>query len=323
MQILVTGAAGFIGFHLVEKILQNKKDFVVGIDNLNSYYDVKLKKNRLSILKKYKNFRFKKIDINNYKKVEKIFKENKFKIVINLAAQAGVRYSIENPKNYFENNIRGFFNIIDLSRHNKIKHFLYASTSSVYGNQNKYPLKESFSTDGPLSFYAATKKCNEVIAHSYSNIYGIPSTGFRFFTVYGPYGRPDMALFKFVKAILQNKYIHLFNKGDHFRDFTYIDDIVMYIESLIKKPSKDAVPYKIFNIGSDKPYSLTKFLSLIETSLNKKAKIKLVKAQLGDVHKTHASIDNLKKITGLFPKVKLKKGIKSFINWYKDYYKNL
>ena len=316
MQILVTGAAGFIGFHLVEKILQNKKDFVVGIDNLNSYYDVKLKKNRLSILKKYKNFRFKKIDINNYKKVEKIFKENKFKIVINLAAQAGVRYSIENPKNYFENNIRGFFNIIDLSRHNKIKHFLYASTSSVYGNQNKYPLKESFSTDGPLSFYAATKKCNEVIAHSYSNIYGIPSTGFRFFTVYGPYGRPDMALFKFATSIKNNKKIKLFNYGNHERDFTYVSDIVDAVAAVIKKPPKKQIPYAVYNIGGNKSYKLKDFIFLIEKNLKKKARFLKLPLQKGDVRKTQASTSKIDKLINKKEYIKLEKGIRNYFEWF-------
>jgi Nucleoside-diphosphate-sugar epimerases len=289
MKILITGAAGFIGFHLSKKLIQNKYE-VIGIDNLDNYYDVNLKKNRIKELKKYKNFYFDKIDLNQKKKINNLVNSKKIKYIIHLAAQAGVRYSITNPENYFKTNMEGFFNILEISKLNKIKHLIFASSSSVYGNDNKFPLKEDMNTDKPLSFYAATKKSNEIMAYSYANIYKLPSTAIRFFTVYGPFGRPDMSLFKFTKKIHNNEKISLFNKGNHTRDFTYIDDVVRGVYSIINKPSKNKIPYNCFNIGNGKPDKLINFLKLIEKHLGKKAKSKKLSLQIGDVRKTHADI---------------------------------
>jgi Nucleoside-diphosphate-sugar epimerases len=297
MNILVTGSAGFIGYHLSNKIL-NSNITLVGIDNLNNYYDINLKKDRIKILKKNKKFKFYKIDLCDYNKLNNIIKRHKINYIIHLAAQAGVRFSIKNPKKYFKSNLEGFFNILEVSRHNKIKHLIYASTSSVYGNTNKFPLNESDKTDYPLSFYAATKKSNEVMAHSYSYIYKLPSTGVRFFTVYGPFGRPDMALFKFTKNIINNVSIELFNNGKHYRDFTYVDDIVDGVFSLIKKQSKKSIPYQIFNIGNGNPKKLIDYLNYIENELNNIEKVKKLPLQIGDVLKTHSSIKKLKNFTG-------------------------
>ncbi len=315
MNILVTGCAGFIGFHL-SKLLLEKKYNVIGVDNLNNYYDVSLKNKRLKILRKNKFFLFKKIDICNLKKIESIFKKNKIKIVINLAAQAGVRYSIKNPRTYLENNIVGYFNILELCRSHKIKHLIQASTSSVYGNNSTFPLKETMSTSSPLSFYAASKKSTEVISHSYSYIYKIPITCLRFFTVYGPYGRPDMALFKFVKNIFSNKSINLFNFGNHHRDFTYVKDVANSIEKIINNPPKNNIPFAIYNVGSNNPISLKKFISLIENQLQKKAKIKKIKMQKGDIKKTHADNRKLAKKINYSPKVSANQGIKEFVEWF-------
>jgi len=319
MSILITGAAGFIGYHLSKKIL-NKNTEVIGIDNINNYYDINLKKNRIKELKKNKKFQFYKIDICEYKKLNDIVKKNKIKYIIHLAAQAGVRYSIKDPRTYFKSNLEGFFNVLEISRHNNIKHLIYASTSSVYGDSKKFPLSETNRTDKPLSFYAATKKSNEVMAHSYSYIYKLPCTGVRFFTVYGPFGRPDMALFKFTKNILNNQPIELYNKGNHFRDFTYIDDIVDGIYSLIKKQSKKSIPYEIFNIGNGTPNKLLDYLKHIENNLNKISKTKKLPLQVGDIVKTHSNINKLKKFTSYKPKTNIKIGISRFIEWYKDYY---
>tara|TARA_Y100001970_G_C14169505_1_gene823309 strand:- start:169 stop:1134 length:966 start_codon:yes stop_codon:yes gene_type:complete len=320
MQVLVTGCAGFIGYHLVNKLNLSKFN-IVGIDNINNYYDTKLKKNRLKNLKNNKNFLFYKVDLNNYKKLDKIIKKNKIKIIIHLAAQAGVRFSIKNPKTYFKSNLEGFFNILELSRSNKIKHLIFASTSSVYGNSKKYPLKENTNTDFPLSFYAATKKSNEVMAHSYSYIHNLPATAVRFFTVYGPYGRPDMALFKFTKNIINNKKVELFNNGNHQRDFTYVDDIVEGIYKLIKKAPKTKIPFNIFNIGNGNPRKLLDYLQIIEKKLNKKAKLKKLPLQIGDIIKTHSDISSIKKHTNYNPNTNIEEGISKFIEWFKDYYK--
>ncbi len=320
MSILITGAGGFIGYHLSKKIL-NKNTEVIGIDNINNYYDINLKKNRVKELKKNKKFLFYKIDICEYKKLNDIIKKNKIKYIIHLAAQAGVRYSIKDPRTYFKSNLEGFFNVLEISRHNNIKHLIYASTSSVYGDSKKFPLSEINRTDKPLSFYAATKKSNEVMAHSYSYIYKLPCTGVRFFTVYGPFGRPDMALFKFTKNILNNQPIELYNKGNHFRDFTYIDDIVDGIYSLIKKQSKKSIPYEIFNIGNGTPKKLLDYLKHIENNLNKISKTKKLPLQVGDIVKTHSNINKLKKYTSYKPKTNIKIGISRFIEWYKDYYR--
>ena len=332
MTILVTGAAGFIGFH-TSRLLLEKNYKVIGVDNINSYYDIKIKKDRLKILKNYKNFNFLKIDISNFNSLKN--KLNKYKIdyIINLAAQAGVRYSLKNPKAYFDSNLKGFFNILELSRFFKVKHLIYASTSSVYGNNSKLPFKECNIADHPIQFYAATKRANELMAHSYSYLYNLPTTGLRFFTVYGPWGRPDMALFIFTKNILNNKKIELFNYGNHIRDFTYIDDIINPILKLIKKipqkknkkkniqdPSESTSPYKIFNIGNNNPKKLTDFLNEIEKQIGKKAKIKLKKLQIGDVYETFADTSKLEKYVNYKSKTSIKKGIFSFISWYRSYY---
>jgi len=319
MNILITGSAGFIGYHLAVKILKTKAN-VIGIDNVNKYYDTNIKKDRIKKLKKNKKFLFYKIDLSEYKKINNIVKKNKIKIVIHLAAQAGVRYSIDQPRAYFKSNLEGFFNILEISRQNKIKHLIYASTSSVYGDSKNFPLSEESTTDYPLSFYAATKKSNEVMAHSYSYIYKLPCTGVRFFTVYGPFGRPDMALFKFTKNIINNKSIELYNKGNHLRDFTYVDDIVEGIYLLIKKQSKKTIPYEIFNIGNGNPNKLLDYLKYIEKNLNKTSKIKNLPLQIGDIIKTHSSISKIKKYTGYKPKTDIETGIGKFIEWYKDYY---
>ena len=315
MKILVTGCSGFIGFHL-SKLLLEKKNTVIGIDNLNTYYDIDLKKNRLKILKKNNLFEFKKVDICDFKKLKLIFKKNKIKVVINLAAQAGVRYSIKNPRTYLQNNINGYFNILEICREYKIKHLIQASTSSVYGNNNNFPLKENLSTSSPLSFYAASKKSTEVMSHSYSYIYKLPITCLRFFTVYGPYGRPDMALYKFVTDIIKNKPVTLFNFGNHDRDFTYVEDVTNSIEKILKYPPKKNIPFEIYNVGSNNPVSLFKFIRLIENQLQKKAKIKKIKMQIGDIEKTHADNRKLVKKIGFAPKINTKEGIKKFIKWF-------
>ena len=320
MKILVTGAAGFIGYHLIKKIL-NKNKKVIRIDNFNSYYDTNLKKDRINNLKKYKKFSFYKIDLSNYKKLNEIVKKNKINIIIHLAAQAGVRHSIKYPRVYFKSNLEGFFNILEISRDNKIKHLIYASTSSVYGDSKKFPLNENDRTDQPLSFYAATKKSNEVMAHSYSYIYKLPCTGVRFFTVYGPFGRPDMALFKFTKNIINNHSIELFNNGKHLRDFTYVDDIIDGIYLLINKQPKKTIPYEIFNIGNGTPKKLLDYLKHIEKNLKKISKTKKLPLQVGDIVKTHSDINKLQKYTGYRPKTNIKIGIEKFIEWYRDYYR--
>ena len=323
MKILITGCAGFIGFHLCKKILYNKNFKVYGIDNLNSYYDVKLKKDRLKILKKNKNFFFKKLNIENKKSISKYLNKNKFDYLIHLAAQAGVRNSIDNPNIYFRYNVLGFYNILNCLKNKNLKHFLFASTSSVYGNNNKFPLKENLNTNSPLSFYAATKISNEVMGFSYSNIYNIPMTALRFFTVYGPYGRPDMALYKFTRLILENKKIQLFNKGKHYRDFTYIDDVVNSIFNLIKNPPKSKIPFRRVNIARGESKKLLSYLKNIEKYLDKKAQKEMLGLQDGDIYKTSASVSLLKKLTNYKPKVSIERGIKNFIIWYREYYKKI
>ena len=321
MKVLITGCAGFIGFHTTLYLLK-KKINVIGIDNLDNYYDTKLKKNRLEILKQYNtNFNFIKIDISKFEQLKKIIGKLKFNYIIHLAAQAGVRYSIDFPDKYKNANLVGFFNISEIARLQKVKHFIFASTSSVYGETKKFPSLENDPTNFPLSFYAATKKSNEIMAHSYSNIYRIPITGLRFFTVYGPYGRPDMALYKFTKAIIESKSLDLFNRGDHIRDFTYIDDVVKSIYKLIKKPSKNKIPFEIYNVCSNNPVNLKKYLITIEKNLQKKAIINYLKMQKGDVHKTHGSSSKLSKKTSFYPKTSIEEGIKKYIKWYISYYK--
>ncbi len=320
MKILITGSAGFIGFHLSNFLLkQNLR--VIGVDNFDDYYDKRIKVDRNKILLKYKNYKFFKIDITDKKSLAKIFSKNKFEVVINLAAQAGVRYSLKNPEKYIKSNIIGFHNIIENCKNNKIKNFLFASTSSIYGKSSKFPLQEKFNTDLPLQLYAATKKSNEVIGHAYYSLYRFNVIGFRFFTVYGPWGRPDMALFKFTNNTLLKKKINVFNKGNHYRDFTYIDDIVEGIYKVIikLKKSKKVPIYQILNIGNNKTISLRNFIRLIEINLGQKAKIKYQSFQKGDVLKTHASIKKIKKYYGFTPKTKVDIGVKKFIDWFIKY----
>ena len=321
-KILITGSAGFIGFHLCKDLIRNKNLSLIGIDNVNNYYDVKLKKERINILKNLgNNFKFIKIDLNSVK-IKHLFFKEKFDVVIHLAAQAGVRYSISNPEAYVVNNLNGFFNIINQSSKHKIKHFIFASTSSVYGDNSKFPLKEYYNTDKPLTFYAATKKSNEVMAYSYSNIHKLPATGLRFFTVYGPYGRPDMALYKFANSILKNKFLTMFNYGKHKRDFTYIDDVTNAIKKIISKPSVEKIPFQLFNIASSSPENLKKFLKFIENRLDKKAKIKYLPLQKGDIYQTFGDTSRLKKKINFKIKTSLEDGIKKYINWFLKKYKS-
>ena len=317
MKILVTGSAGFIGYHFSKKILKLKNITVIGIDDLNDYYDVSLKKNRIKELKKHKNFNFLKKNINsNY--ISEIFKKNKFDVVVHLAAQAGVRDSITNPKKYFESNIKGFFNILEQCKKNKTKHLIFASSSSVYGNSNKFPIKEEYDTSSPLSFYAASKKTNEVMAFSYSNIYKLPVTGLRFFTVYGPSGRPDMSLFKFANRIKNRKKIEVYNFGNHERDFTYIDDVTECIYKLLLKPaSNKKIPYQVFNICSNNPNKLKQFISLIEKNLSLKSKKKYIGMQVGDVKKTNGDNSKINKYIKKYKYKNINEGIYNFINWFK------
>ena len=321
MNFLITGSAGFIGFHLCNKLLQNKRNIIFGVDNLNNYYDVRLKNKRNNILiKKYSNYIFKKLDIGDKFKLFNNFKNKKIDIVINLAAQAGVRYSITNPETYIKSNIVGFFNVLELSKNKKVKHLLYASSSSVYGQNDKFPIKEEFNTSSPISMYAASKKTNEILAYSFAYTYKLKCTGLRFFSVYGPYGRPDMALFKFVKNIKNNKKIELYNGGNHERDFTYVDDVVDSIIRLIKKPSTNKISHQILNIGYGKSIKLMDFVVLIEKYLSKKASVKKLKLQTGDVRKTHSDIKKLIKKIKFKPITGIEKGVKNFINWYNTYY---
>ncbi|MDC1140246.1 SDR family NAD(P)-dependent oxidoreductase [Candidatus Pelagibacter sp.] len=321
MKILITGIAGFIGYHLAQRLAKtNNKIF--GIDNLNDYYSVKLKKDRLKELDKNRNkITFFKKDLSNKIFIEKLFKKHKFDIVVNLAAQAGVRYSIDNPDSYIQRNIIGFFNILEASKKYKIKHLIYASTSSVYGNNKSYPLKENLNTNKPLQLYAATKLANELMAHSYSSLFNLQTTGLRFFTVYGPWGRPDMALFLFTKNIISGEPIKLFNRGNHTRDFTYVEDIASGIEKIILSKNKTKKKYNIFNIGSGKPIHLIKYLGQIEKCLKLKAKVVNLPLQMGDIVKTHGSTEKIKKFYKYKPETNYKDGIKNFIDWYKAYFK--
>ena len=330
MKIIVTGSSGFIGMSLCIRLLKLKHE-VVGIDNMNNYYDVNLKKKRLEELKRFKNFKFIKVDIKNKKLLENKLKRFKPEIIINLAAQAGVRYSIKHPQNYVDSNITGFLNILEIAKKNKVKHVVYASSSSIYGDNNKFPFNEKENTDKPLSIYGVSKKTNELMAYSYSSLFSIPTTGLRFFTVYGPWGRPDMALFIFVNQILNKLPVNLFNYGKMVRDFTYIDDIVEGIlrvikkipsrKNLNKKKNKKFVPHQILNIGNNNPQKVINFIKAIENNLKIKANIKFTKIQLGDVPKTHSSTKKIKSWIDFKPKTKINFGIKKFIEWYVQYYK--
>lgn len=327
-RILITGAAGFIGFHL-SKNLSESGNQVLGLDNLNSYYSQKLKKDRINRLKN-KNFNFLKIDLKDKIKLKNIIKKFKPHFVFHLAAQAGVRFSLLKPQNYIDNNITAFQNILDLSKDYNVKMFIYASSSSVYGNNKHNILSEKSDTGMPISPYGVSKKSNEMMASAYSSLYNLPTLGFRFFTVYGPWGRPDMSLFKFVDNIFKNKKIEIYNNGNHKRDFTYIDDVVSALaksifvflsEKKIKKFFKKKIPFLILNISGNKTISLMNYVNLISKKIGRKPKIKFKKLQLGDVVKTTADISNTKKILGYNPKTSLSKGVTAFINWYKKYYK--
>jgi len=333
MKILVTGAAGFIGFHLSIYLLKRGDD-VVGLDNLNDYYDVKLKTDRLDILRNHQNFIFVKADLSDRAALDKVFAEHHFDRVINLAAQAGVRYSIENPHAYIDANIVGFMNILEACRHNRVEHLVYASSSSVYGSNTQMPFSVHHNVDHPVSLYAATKKANELMAHTYSHLYGIPVTGLRFFTVYGPWGRPDMALFMFTKAILAGQPIKVFNNGKMQRDFTYIDDIiegVVRVCDRIASPNEDwngdepdpassHGPYRLYNIGNHKPVELLKFIEIIEKKVGKKAVMEMLPMQPGDVPATCADVTDLMRDTGFAPNTSLEIGVSRFIDWYRSYY---
>jgi UDP-glucuronate 4-epimerase len=332
--VLVTGAAGFIGFHLSKRLIESGYQ-VLGLDNLNDYYDVALKESRLSILKNLSGFRFEKLDLIKKEDIDLLFSNLKFDFVINLAAQAGVRYSLTNPYAYLDSNLTGFLNILEACRHYKPKHLIYASSSSVYGANRKMPFSVHDNVDHPLALYAASKKANELMAHAYSNLYQLPTTGLRFFTVYGPYGRPDMALFIFTKAILEGTPIEIYNHGKMKRDFTYVDDIVEAIVRLIPKPPQgnknwsgqspdpatSFAPYQIFNIGNNQPVDLSYFIEVIEKALGKEAIKKLMPLQDGDVPETYADISDLEQEVGFKPATTIEAGVKKFVNWYKEYYK--
>ena len=333
MKLIITGSAGFIGSSLCLKLLEREDD-VIGIDNHNDYYDPQIKEARLARLLKKKNYKHYKIDLSDQKSLENVFKEHKPQRVVNLAAQAGVRYSMENPLAYINSNIVGFAHILENSRYYKVEHLVYASSSSVYGSNTKMPFSEHDSVNHPLSVYGASKKSNELMAHTYSHLYQLPTTGLRFFTVYGPWGRPDMALFKFTKAILEDVPIEVFNHGKHTRAFTYIDDIVEGIVQTLDNPATcnlgwdsnkpdpatSRAPWRIYNIGNNKPVQLMDYIDALEKALGKKAKINFLPLQPGDVPDTYASTDNLKKKFNYQPSISVIDGISQFVKWYKNYY---
>lgn len=333
-KILVTGAAGFIGFHLSRRLCADGKQ-VVGIDNLNDYYPVSLKEDRLAQLTDLPNFRFQKMDLTDTDALNALVADFQPDCIVNLAAQAGVRYSIDNPRAYMDSNITGFLNILEVCRHHGVKHLVFASSSSVYGANTKVPFAVTDNVDHPVSLYAASKKANELMAHSYAHLYGIPCTGLRFFTVYGTWGRPDMAYFKFTKAIYEGKPIQLYNNGDMKRDFTHIDDIVEGIVRLIPipaspnaqwsgdapDPSSSKAPYRIYNIGSNAPEDLMAMVGILESETGITAKTEKLPMQMGDVYSTFANVDSLEAVTGFKPRVSLKKGLRDFVAWYRDYYK--
>jgi UDP-glucuronate 4-epimerase len=333
-KILVTGAAGFIGFHLTKRLLESDVS-VVGLDNLNNYYDVGLKKDRLAMLKRYRQFEFAPIDLVNKNEIDALFGNHDFQTVINLAAQAGVRYSITNPYAYLDSNLTGFLNILEACRQTKISHLIYASSSSVYGANRKLPFSVHDNVDHPLALYAASKKANELMAHAYSSLYKLPTTGLRFFTAYGPWGRPDMALFLFTKAILEGKPIDVYNFGKMKRDFTYIDDIVEGLVRLIPKvpapnqhwsglepdPATSPAPYRLFNIGNGRPVELMHFIDVIEKTLGKKTVRNLLPIQEGDVEENCADTRDLEQEINFKPGTSIDHGIERFVVWYKEYYK--
>jgi UDP-glucuronate 4-epimerase len=334
MNVLVTGAAGFIGAALAQRLLE-RGDTVIGVDNLSDYYDVSLKETRLARVGKHSNFTFSKLDIADREGVEKLFRKNQFDTVVHLAAQAGVRYSIDNPHAYIDANLVGFGNVLEGCRHADVKHLVFASSSSVYGANTKLPFSEHDNVDHPVSLYAASKKANELMAHCYAHLYALPSTGLRFFTVYGPWGRPDMALFKFTKGILEETPISVFNQGNMIRDFTYIDDLIEGVIRVMDHPAQSNpswsgatpdsatsyAPYRIYNIGNNRPVELMTYIQVLEDCLGKKAQIEFLPMQDGDVAATCADVDNLAADVGFRPKTTVETGITHFVTWYKDYYK--
>ena len=320
--ILVTGGAGFIGFHLSKKLLECGNR-VVGFDNCNDYYDPALKEARLAVLKGYPNYQFVKGDLADKQALETVFQQHAPKVVVNLAAQAGVRYSIDHPDCYIQSNLVGFFNVLECCRHYPVDHLVYASSSSVYGANKKVPFSTEDQVDHPVSLYAATKKSNELMAYTYSHLYHIPSTGLRFFTVYGPYGRPDMAYFSFTKAILEGKPIRVFNHGDMYRDFTYIDDIVDVVMRLLcrpPKPDENDAPHKVYNIGNNKPEKLMDFIGTLEKCLGKEAVKQFEPMQPGDVYRTYADVDDLVRDIGFCPSTSIQDGLSRFVEWYRSFY---
>ncbi len=333
MKILITGVAGFIGFHLAKRLISENEE-VIGVDNLSSYYDVNLKLARLKQIEDYKNFKFIKVDLKDTKYVFSLFEEEKFDYILHMAAQAGVRYSLENPYQYIDSNIFATVNLFEAIRKHQIKHFVLASTSSVYGANKNIPFSVHHNVDHPISLYAATKKSAELISHYYSAIFNIPTTVLRFFTVYGPWGRPDMALFIFTKNILEDKPIDVYNYGKMKRDFTYIDDIVEGVVRVMRRvpqknsywdaenpdPATSFAPYKIYNIGNNQPVELLKFIEVIEECLGKKSKKNLLPLQPGDVIETYADVDDLIKDVGFKPQTPIEVGIKKFVEWYKSFY---
>lgn len=328
MKIFITGVAGFIGYHLAQRLLLDGEQ-IYGIDNLNDYYDVNLKKARLAQLTPNANFQFQLLDLNNREGILKLFQEQNFDCVVNLAAQAGVRYSLENPFAYIDSNLVGFANILEACRHTQPQHLVFASSSSVYGTNTKIPFSVTDNVDNPVSLYAATKKANELMAHSYSHLYSLPITGLRFFTVYGPWGRPDMAYFKFVQAIEQNQAINIFNYGKMQRDFTFIDDVIEGVVRVMHQPPKAALNnnhnnarYKIYNIGNNQPVELLTFIEVIEKAMGKQAIKNFLPMQPGDVPRTYADVDELMQDVGFKPTTNIEQGIDNFVRWYKDFYQS-
>lgn len=333
MKILVTGAAGFIGARLSERLLE-RGDQVVGLDNLNDYYDVNLKQARLERLQGHERFEFSHLDLEDRESILSLFANEGFERVVNLAAQAGVRYSIENPFAYIDSNIVGFINILEGCRHNDVEHLVYASTSSVYGANTRMPFSVHHNVDHPLSLYAASKKSNELMAHTYAGLYGLPCTGLRFFTVYGPWGRPDMALFQFTRSILSGEPINVFNYGNHRRDFTYVDDIVEGViratdriaapnenwKSNDPDPGTSSAPYRLYNIGNQQPVELMRYIEVIEGCLGRKAEMNLLPLQPGDVPDTYADVEDLVNDCGYRPATPIEVGVQRFVDWYRDYY---
>jgi UDP-glucuronate 4-epimerase len=333
MKILITGAAGFIGFHLAQRLLEQGNQ-VVGLDNLNDYYELSLKEDRLRLLETYPDFRFVRAALEDRATVEKLFDDEQFDMVANLAAQAGVRYSLQNPHAYIDSNVVGFMNILEGCRHNGVKHLVYASSSSVYGANTTVPFSVHHSVDHPVSLYAATKKSNELMAHTYAHLFGLPTTGLRFFTVYGPWGRPDMAYFSFTKAILEGRPIDVFNHGRMQRDFTYIDDIIEGIERVIGSipqpdpawnaaspdPASSNAPYRLYNIGNNQPVELGHFIEVLEECLGMKAVKNMQPIQAGEVLITCADVDDLMQDVGFKPATPIQEGLRRFVEWYRGYY---